>query len=98
MTHAWVRVSATDAKAMQATAVLPVPTSPRSKRFITCRPSAMSAKISATALSCSSVNENGSTARIASTNGPTRCATGAISSRLASLRKRSASWRYSNSS
>ena len=36
MSSAWVRVSATDASANAATAVLPVPTSPRSMWFIAC--------------------------------------------------------------
>ncbi len=66
---ACVPVSATAARATAATAVLPVPTSPRSRRFITCG-AAMSRSMSAAARSCSSVSEKGRAARRAATCGP----------------------------
>ena len=63
---ACVPVSATAARAKAATAVFPVPTSPRSRRFMT-SPDAMSEKISRTATSCSSESSNGMAWRKAAT-------------------------------
>ena len=64
-------VSATQAMATAATAVLPVPTSPSSRRFIT-SVVAMSSSISPTAPSCSCVSSKGSALRRASWWGPLR--------------------------
>jgi hypothetical protein len=59
---AWVPVSATAARASAATTVLPVPTSPRSMRFIG-RADAMSESTSAVAFSWSAVRTKGSLSR-----------------------------------
>ena len=59
ITQACVPLSAATASAQAATAVLPVPTSPSSRRFITRPPSHMSCRMSWNAASCSSLSENG---------------------------------------
>ena len=80
MTAAWVPLSATAASATAATAVLPVPTSPRSRRFMG-RPAAMSERISRAARSCSPVSEKGMAASRALMCGPsTTCACGRVPS------------------
>ena len=66
---ACVPVSAHAAIASAATTVLPVPTSPSSRRFMTCG-AAMSARISAAATSCSRESAKGRAARRAARCGP----------------------------
>ena len=67
---ACVPVSAQAARASAATAVLPVPTSPKSKRFMT-RGAAMSARIWSAAARCSPESSKGNAERRASMRGPT---------------------------
>ena len=98
MTAAWVPLSATAASATAATAVLPVPTSPRSRRFMG-RLAAMSERISCAARSCSPVSEKGMAASRALMCGPsTTCAFGRVPSSEMAWRASRAACRHKSSS
>ena len=58
ITHAWYPLSMAISAHISATSVLPLPTSPCSRRFI-CRPLPMSARISLTTRFCASVSGKG---------------------------------------
>ena len=98
MTAACVPESAAAAMATAATAVLPVPTSPRSRRFITWS-DAMSRRMSSAAARCSRVRSNGIAATSARMWGPsTLCEKGVTPRSSSRCLARSASCRHSSSS
>ena len=98
MTAHWVPESAQAAMATAATAVLPVPTSPRSRRFMG-RGDAMSERMSSTAARCSPVRVNGRASRRAATWGPsTVWAKPGLPDPSSAWRALSTSWRQRSSS